>query len=73
MKRQVIPTSFKVPKRYKRRFILLGAGGFRLEISCRNGKIVFRQWGECHLPIAASWSLDWIQESMEAVREELGA
>lgn len=70
MTSQVIPTSFKVPLRYARRFVLQRKGE-QMEIIFKRGRMVMRQWGAFDCNGRDDEALDWIQESIESVRMEL--
>jgi hypothetical protein len=71
---RVIPTKFKIPKRYRRQFVFIEyQAGFRMDLWFGQGRLVMQQQGELtmHQKRNQSWCLDWMKESIEAVMEEL--
>jgi len=68
MSEHLIPTNFDIPKGYRQEFVFV-CSGFKCVIACSNKGIRIIQSG---VAPTQSIVLDWIQESIESVRKELG-
>ncbi len=67
-----IPTSFKIPKDYQKLF-LWKCAGIEVRIRVRGGKLLYSDNGHSTGGAEDSLTLDWIQDSIESVRGEVGA
>lgn len=72
MKSRAIPTSFKIPESFQKEFLFEESeSGFQQWVIIKGGKLFAVSRGE-PTPQGSSRCMDWLEETVERVRQEVG-